>query len=117
MIICVDESLQVRLDEPEDFRHFSVRIESPRLKLEEVRQALREIAVLEDRETAWVEERALRNWPELEGERAWQSGLDEMIAKAKPHGWIDEEKKRVKAHVDWSDSSIKTETEVSGQGS
>ena len=100
MIICVDEALRVRLDEPDDFRRFSVRIESPGLKVEEVRQALRGIAVLENGETAWVEERALRNWPELEGDRAWQSGLDEMIVKAKPYGWIDEERRRIKAHVE-----------------
>jgi hypothetical protein len=104
VIICVDEGLRVRLDEPDDFRRFSVRIESPGLKVEEVRQALREIAVLEDAETAWVEERALRNWPELEEDRAWQSGLDEMIAKAKPYGWIDEEKQRIKAHVERSEA-------------
>ena len=104
MIICVDGGLRVRLDEPDDFQRFSVRIESPGLKVEEVRQALREIAVLEDAETAWVEERALRNWPELEGDRAWQSGLDGMIAKAKPYGWIDEEKQRIKAHVEWGET-------------
>ena len=67
MIVCVDEALHLRLDEPDHFRHFSVRIESPGLKVEEVRQALREIAVMEDAETAWVEEKALRNWPGLEG--------------------------------------------------
>ena len=104
MIICVDESLRVRLDEPDDFRRFSVRIESPGLKVEEVQGALREIAVLEDAETAWVEERALRTWPELEGDRAWQSGLDEMIAEAKPHGWVDEQKQRIKAHVEWGET-------------
>ena len=104
MIICVDEGLRVRLDEHEDFRRFSARIESPGLNVEEVRQALHEIAVLEDAETAWVEERALRNWPELEGDRAWQSGLDGMIAKAKPYGWIDEQKQRIKAHVEWGET-------------
>ncbi len=104
MIICVDEGLRVHLDGREDFRRFSVRIESSGLKVEEVRQALREIAVLEDAETAWIEERALRTWPELKGDRAWQSGLDEMIARAKPHGWIDEQKQRIKAHVEWGET-------------
>jgi hypothetical protein len=24
-----------------------------------------------------------------------------MIEKAKPHGWIDEQKKAIKAHIEW----------------
>ena len=40
-----------------------------------------------------------------------------MIAKAKPYGWIDEEKQRIEAHVERGDSSgSKIETEVSEQG-
>ena len=33
------------------------------------------------------------------------SNLGAMIEKAKPHGWIDEQKKAIKAHIEWTASA------------
>lgn len=101
MILRVSDSLRVHLDHPEDFCRFSVRVEGAAADLAGVRRALAGTATLEGRETAWVEEAALRAWPGLKEDRAWQAGLDGMIAKAEPHGWVDKERRRIKAHVEW----------------
>ena len=37
------------------------------------------------------------------GDAAWQGNLGAMMEKAKPHGWIDEQKKAIKAHIEWTE--------------
>ena len=63
--------------------------------------ALAGVAVMPDRDTAWVSEQALREWSGRADNTAWQDALTAMIQKAKPHGWIDEASKSIKAHVEW----------------
>jgi hypothetical protein len=59
-------------------------------------------AELENRETAWVYEGVLRNWPELGVDQStWQSGLDAMSAYAKGCGWVDQARQGIMAHVEW----------------
>ena len=36
-------------------------------------------------------------------DQAWQQNLSAMIEKAKPHGWIDEARKAIKAHIEWQE--------------
>jgi hypothetical protein len=43
----------------------------------------------------------LRAWPGRSNDRAWQEQLTAMIEKARPHGWIDDANKTIKAHVEW----------------
>ena len=113
MMICVGASRQVRLVDPLDFRRFSVRIESPGLQFHDAQQALGGIAELESRETAWVDERALREWPGLAVDgNTWQSGLDAMIAYAKGRGWVDDARQSIRAHVEWAEGSGATESEA-----
>lgn len=59
-------------------------------------------AELADADTAWVSEAALRAWPDVAAEAAWQQAFTAMIEKAKPHGWIDEARRAIKAHVEWT---------------
>jgi hypothetical protein len=35
----------------------------------------------------------------------WQGHLGTMIEKAKPHGWIDEQKTAIKAHIEWTEKA------------
>jgi hypothetical protein len=48
-----------------------------------------------------VFETALRKWPGVEFDDEWQQSLTVMIDKARPHGWIDDTRKAIKAHVEW----------------
>ena len=97
--LAADRSLL--LEDRDNFRAFKLVVEGARTDLDRVRDALAGTADLADADTAWVLEAALRRWPGVAADTAWQDGLTAMIEKAKPHGWIDERRKAIKAHVEW----------------
>lgn len=86
MIVCVTADFHLRLDLPDDFRSFHVQIDTAKSELPKAKEALDGVAMLEDDHTAWVEETALREWPELKGKEWWQSGISQMLASARTHG-------------------------------
>jgi hypothetical protein len=88
----------VTLEDRDNFRAFKLVVE--RVDLEAARSALAGIADLPDRDTAWIFEAALRQRPEVAQDQAWQQALGAMIEKARPHGWIDDQRKAIKAHVE-----------------
>jgi hypothetical protein len=88
----------VTLEERDNFRAFKLVIDARRGDVEAVRQTLAGVAELVDADTAWVSEAWLRR--QL-ADAAWQQSLSAMIDKARPHGWIDDARKAIKAHVEW----------------
>ena len=50
-------------------------------------------------------EQTLRQRPEVAQDAAWQAGLGTMIEKARPHGWIDDDRKAIKAHIEWTEKA------------
>jgi len=98
--LSADRSL--RLEDRDNFHAFKLVIEGRREDLDAARRALAGKIELADADTAWVFEETLRNWPETAADGAWQQALSAMIEKAKPHGWIDERRKAIKAHVEWA---------------
>jgi carbonic anhydrase len=101
MFLKVLAATAVELEDADNFRSFKVVVAMPNADLDTVRRALADVALLPERHTAWVYERGLRAWPGLSNDVAWQSRLTAMIEKARPHGWIDEANKTIKAHVEW----------------
>ena len=91
----------LRLEERENFRAFKLVVDGRREDLDGVRRALVGSVDLADADTAWVFEGALRRLPEVAADAAWQQALGTMIEKAKPHGWIDEQRRAIRAHVEW----------------
>jgi len=89
------------LEDRDNFRAFKLVVEGPREDIERTRLALTGTAELADADTAWVFEQSLRRWPDVVEDAAWQQALTAMIEKAKPFGWIDEQRKAIKAHVEW----------------
>ena len=77
-------------------------VEGGPARLDHARRALAGIAELPDETTAWIFEAALRQRPEVAQDAAWQQNLGAMIEKAQPHGWIDEQSKAIKAHIEWA---------------
>jgi hypothetical protein len=65
MFLNVLAATLVKLEDANNFRSFKVVVAMPNAGLETVRSALAGIAVLPDRDTAWVSEQALRAWPEV----------------------------------------------------
>ena len=100
MYLLVPASGGVTLEDPDNFRAFKVVVGAPEATIDTVRMALAGIADVPGREFVWVSEAALRNWPNRAAS-TWQDGLSAMIAKARPHGWIDDVGRRIRAHVEW----------------
>jgi hypothetical protein len=101
MFLQVAAAAKVTLEDAENFRSFKVVVTLPQADEAIVRDALSDIATLPDQTTAWVFERALREWPGHSDDAEWQASLTAMIAKAKPYGWVDEANRSIKAHVEW----------------
>ncbi len=93
----------VTLEDRDNFRAFKLVVEGGPARLEQARRALADTAELPDDANAWIYEQALRQRHEVTGDAAWQGNLGAMIEKAKPHGWIDEQKKAIKAHIEWTE--------------
>jgi len=91
----------LQLEDRDNFRAFKLVVEADRDRLDAVRRALAGKAELPDADTAWIFEHALRRWPGVEDNAAWQQNFSAMIEKARPYGWIDDQRKAIKAHVEW----------------
>ena len=91
----------LQFEDRDNFRAFKLVVEGDRSRLGDVRRAVAGKAELPDADTAWIFEDALRQWPGVETNAAWQQSFSAMIEKARPHGWIDDARKAIKAHVEW----------------
>jgi hypothetical protein len=103
MFVKVAADGSVSLEDRDNFRAFKLLVEGGPARLDQARRALTGAAELPDQATAWIYEKALRERPEVANDATWQSSLGAMIEKAKPHGWIDEQKKAIKAHIEWTE--------------
>ncbi len=101
MFVKLSRDRAVTLEDRNNFRAFKVVIEDDPEQLALARLALMNVAELEDRVVAWVSQDALRQRPEVAGDTAWEEGFEAMIEKARPHGWIDDARKAIKAHIEW----------------
>jgi len=101
IIRVVASSRSVEIDDSNNFRAFSVRIEGV---MESALQSelLGRVAVSSDREHAWISEKALREWPSLASEEWWQQGLSSMIAAVQKFGWIDQANQSIRAHIEYA---------------
>jgi hypothetical protein len=102
MFVKVSSGGGVTLEDRDNFRAFKLVVERPRAALDDVRRALAGVAELPDHDTAWILEAALRARPEVARDQAWQQVFGSMIEKARPHGWIDDARKAIKAHIEWA---------------
>ena len=103
MFVKVSADHSVTLEDRENFRAFKLVAAGNASKLDDVRKALAGVAELPDDKTAWILESALRRFVDVAQDAAWQQNLSAMIEKAKPHGWIDEQRKAIKAHIEWQE--------------
>lgn len=101
MFLKVTTSGEVGFEDRSNFRAFKLVVEGDRSRVDEVRRSLAGKAELPDANSAWIFEDALRGWPSVEHDAAWQQNFSAMIEKARPHGWIDDARKAIKAHVEW----------------
>ena len=105
MFVKLSADGSVSLEDRDNFRTFKLVVEGGPARLDQARRALANTAEVPDEKTAWIFEQALRQRPEVAQDAAWQGNLGTMIEKAKPHGWIDEQKRAIKAHIEWTASA------------
>jgi hypothetical protein len=91
----------LQFEDRQNFRAFKLVVEGDRSRLENARRAVAGKAELPDADTAWIFEETLRRWPGVEHDGAWQQNFSAMIEKARPHGWIDDAREAIKAHIEW----------------
>jgi hypothetical protein len=101
MFLKVSSAGDVQFEDRDNFRAFKLVVEGDRAALDRVRGAVTGKAELPDADTAWIFEATLRRWPGVADNAAWQQSLSAMIEKARPHGWIDDQRKAIKAHIEW----------------
>jgi hypothetical protein len=101
MFVRVAADGALTLEDRDNFRAFKLVVEGRREGLDRFRRALAGAIDLADADTAWVFEAALRRLPAVAQDAAWQDALGVMIEKARPHGWVDDARKAIKAHVEW----------------
>jgi hypothetical protein len=101
MFVKVSAEGRVTLEDHDNFRAFKLVVEGGQGKVDAAFKALAGTAEMLDATHAWIFEQALRKRPEVAGDAAWQQNLGTMIEKARPHGWIDEQKKAIKAHIEF----------------
>ena len=101
MFVKVTSDRSVVLEDRDNFRAFKLVVEAPREDIDAIRSTLQGTAELPDDDTAWISQDALRLRPEVAADTAWQQSFAAMIEKARPHGWIDDARQAIKAHVEW----------------
>ena len=101
MFVKLTADRRVTLEDRDNFRAFKLVVEGRREDLDAVRATLAGTAELADADTAWVSQEALCRRPEVAEDAAWQQSFAAMIEKARPHGWIDDARAAIKAHVEW----------------
>jgi hypothetical protein len=95
IIECLDGGV-VRLTEPNDFRRFKLVLHAD---IRTEAQSWNGITLLDDRD-ALV---SIDLVPTLAGrpdDADWDQRYQEMVAKAREHGWIDAERQAIRAHIE-----------------
>jgi hypothetical protein len=98
MFVHVTKDFAVALQEPQDFKKFKLVIDAPGADAARLSTALDGIATLDPEGHAWVSEDWLRK---QDSAPDWQNGLTAMVDVAKKYGWVDEQKKAIRAHIEW----------------
>jgi hypothetical protein len=98
MFIHVSKDFAVALEEPQDFKKFKLVIDAPGADAARISTALDGVARLDPEGHAWVNEDWLRK---QDSAPAWQEGLTAKVTVAKKYGWVDEQQKTIRAHIEW----------------
>ena len=101
MIVMVNADKSISLVQADDFKRFHCEIQIPNATLEQAQAALKGIAELESRETAWTAVDALLALKRDSTAPQWETSVQTMIEKARPHGWVRDHPLAVKSHIVW----------------
>jgi len=98
VIVHVHPDSSITLDDPDRFDAFSVR--APDRDVPQIVAAFRGDAVAADDEHVWISIARLHALGEQYGGADWRAGCDGMLDYASRKGWVDESRRRVRAHLE-----------------
>jgi hypothetical protein len=96
MIITVSETGQLGLDAADDFRRFEIEVRAVGIS-----PALHTLGEVTDDGHVWVGEAALAKLAGREEDKEWLAKLAAMKDKARPFGWVDDDRHAIRAHIKW----------------
>jgi hypothetical protein len=101
MIIHVTQAGAVELRDANEFKSFKIVVEKGGASPAFIAGALGAVAKLEpDGKTAWVSQDALRSWQGQPQPAEWVASFDKMVDAVRRFGWVRDEDKSVRAHVE-----------------
>ena len=101
MIIRVDATGEIRIDEHDAFTDFHVET-SAGFSTDDLAATMGE-GTRADGEHLWIAETAVRHWLSGRTDEAWDEGFSGMFDFARSKGWTDEAGTHLRAHVERPD--------------
>jgi hypothetical protein len=98
LIVQVHPDASISLDDPDTFSAFAVRAGSR--SLAQIVAAFGPDASAGEDDHIWIALSRLYELGEVYGGPDWRAGCDGMIKFATSKGWVDEQRGRVRAHVE-----------------
>ena len=98
----IASSRPVKIDDAQNFKAFSVRIEGPFDDPALQSELLGRAATSRNREHAWISENALCEWLLLPAEPWSQEGPSNMIAAVQKFGRIDQANRSMRADIEYA---------------
>lgn len=88
------------LHRPDDFKAFKVVLHAAPYSSEQLQRNFADVARFENDQVCWVSQRGLQVLAGPLATPQWLQNLASMVAKARPHGWIDDATGDIRAHVE-----------------
>jgi hypothetical protein len=101
LIISVSKAGNVTVEDQENFRAFSVLFLAQPDDLDRIAGSVKPAITFDDRGYAWIKADAVVAWANRTTDIAWRGLFDRMIDFARPHGWIEDDPLRIRAHIDF----------------
>lgn len=90
----------MRLEQADNFRAFKVVIVQGAHPWSTVVADFQGTGRFEGEETCWVSRYGLQALAGAQATAEWLQSMQAMVAKARPHGWVDEATGDIRAHVE-----------------
>lgn len=101
MIITVSETGELGLEDPDDFRRFEIHVTRVGITVAQIMSALRTLGEVADDGHVWIGDKALVKLAGRDGDADWLAKFAAMKDKARPFGWVDDERQAIRAHIKW----------------
>jgi hypothetical protein len=104
MILRIATDLALALDDSSDFKRFKVLVQRPQADFAAVASHSGKVLSFQDARTAWVSAESLIALSGFSEDAAWRDAFDGMLLYCKKMGWLSDDGREFRAHVEWISS-------------